>query len=150
MLTATRIAVTQHLFVSYVSSVCNLSSIVQESIESANTTIEDDDVKGRRSFCLRLHSEAPSEFEYPFLCPVIIFYLCFVVFFFGGGFSFSLCSHTTNVHLYQSPPHLPTHPPTRTPITHTITTPKTHSHAPPVRPSLSPPSGQLSEQLCEL
>lgn len=27
---------------------CSLSSIVQESIESANTTIEDDDVKGRR------------------------------------------------------------------------------------------------------
>lgn len=36
-----------HLFVSYMCSIINLSPIVQESIESANTTIEDDDVKGR-------------------------------------------------------------------------------------------------------
>lgn len=46
-----------HVLVCYMCNVCNLSSTVQESIESANTTIEDDDVKGR-GFSLHLRLEA--------------------------------------------------------------------------------------------
>lgn len=56
----------------------------------------------------------PAVFEYPFVCPVIIFFLVFFFF----GFFFPLWPHTTHVHLYTPPTHTHTCARTNTPSLH--------------------------------